>query len=61
MIGRNKLVGSDGIDLGIYSFVNTCRSLTDWNLLPEGAVGTSHGKTHIFKTRVRKVKTSEGK
>jgi len=29
--------------------------------LPEGAIGTSHGKTHIFKTRVRKVETSEGK
>jgi hypothetical protein len=28
---------------------------------PEGAIGTSHGKMHIFKTRVRKVKTSEGK
>jgi len=26
-----------------------------------GATGTSQGKTHIFKTRVRKVKTSEGK
>jgi hypothetical protein len=40
-------------------FVN--RSITDWNLLPEGAIRTSHGKTDIFKTRVRKVKTSEGK
>jgi hypothetical protein len=46
-------------DIWKYSFVN--RSITDWNLLPEGAIGTSHGKTHIFKTRVRKVKTSEGK
>jgi len=45
--------------IGKYSFVN--RSITDWNKLPEGAIGTSHGKTHIFKTRVRKVKTSEGK
>ena len=34
---------------------------TDWNQLREGAIGTSHGKTHIFKTRVRKVKTREGK
>jgi hypothetical protein len=42
-----------------YSFVN--RSITDWNLLPEGAIGTSDGETHIFKTRVRTVKTSEGK
>jgi len=46
-------------DIGKYSIVN--RSITDWNKLPEGAIGTSHGKTHIFKTRVRKVKTSEGK
>ena len=38
------------------------RSIIGWNRLPEGgAVGTSHVKTHIFKTRVRKVKTSEGK
>jgi hypothetical protein len=37
-----------------------CRSITDWNKLPEGAIGASHGKTHIFKTRVKKVKTSEG-
>jgi len=40
-------------DIGKYSFVN--RSITDWNQLDEGALGTSHGKTHIFKTRVRKV------
>jgi hypothetical protein len=46
-------------DIGKYSFVN--RAITDWNKLPEVAIGTSHGKTHIFKTRVRKVKTSEGK
>jgi hypothetical protein len=46
-------------DIGKYSFVN--RSITDWNQLPEGAIGTSNGKTYIFKTRVRKVKTSEGK
>ena len=46
-------------DIGKYCFVN--RSITDWKLLPEGSIGTSHGKTHIFKTRVRKVKTSEGK
>jgi hypothetical protein len=37
------------------------RSITEWKQLPEGTIGTSHGKTHIFKTRVRKVKTSEGK
>jgi len=46
-------------DIGKYSFVN--RSITDWKQLPEVAIGTSHGKTHIFKTRFRKVKTSEGK
>jgi len=40
-------------DIGKYSFVN--RSITDWNELPEGAVGTSHGKTHILKTRVTEV------
>jgi len=39
--------------IGKYTFVN--RSITDWNQLPEGAIGTSHGKSHIFKTRVRKV------
>jgi len=27
----------------------------DWNQLPKGAMGTSHSKTHIFKTRARKV------
>jgi hypothetical protein len=37
--------------IGKCSFVN--RSITDWNQLPERALGTSHGKTHIFKTRVR--------
>jgi hypothetical protein len=45
-------------DIGKYSFVN--RSITDWNELPVRAIGTSHGKTHIFKTRVRKVKNSGG-
>jgi hypothetical protein len=38
---------------GKYSFVN--RSITDWNQLPERAIGTSHGKTQIFKTRIREV------
>ena len=37
------------------------RSIADWKKLPKGAIGTYHGKTRIFKTRVRKVKTSEGK
>jgi len=36
-----------------YSFVN--RSITDWNQLPEGVIGTSRGKIHIFKTKVREV------
>jgi len=40
--------------IGKYSFVN--RTITNWNKLPEGAIGTSQGKTHIFKMRVRKVK-----
>jgi len=47
------------IDIGKYSFLN--RSITDWNKLPEGAKGTYKGNTHIFKTRVRETKTSEGK
>jgi hypothetical protein len=46
-------------DIGKYSVVN--RSFTDWNRLPKGAIGTSHGKKHIFKTRVRKVEIREGK
>jgi hypothetical protein len=46
-------------DIGKYSFVNG--SITDWNKLPEVAMGTSHGKMLIFKTRVRKVKTSKEK
>jgi hypothetical protein len=45
-------------DIGKYSFVN--RSITNWNQLPEGAIGTSHGKIHIFKTRVRKVQNIGG-
>ena len=40
--------------IGKYSFVN--RSITDWNQIPEGAIGTSHGKTHIFKMRLGKCK-----
>jgi hypothetical protein len=40
-------------DIGKYSIVNW--SITDWKQLPERTIGTSHGKTHIFKTRVRKV------
>ena len=44
-------------DVGKYSFVN--RTITDWNRLPGGAIGNSRGK--IYKTGVRKMKTSEGK
>ena len=40
-------------DIGTYSFVNG--TITDWNKLPEEAIGTSQGKTRIFKTRVMKV------
>jgi hypothetical protein len=46
-------------DIEKYSFVN--RSITDWNKLPVVAIGNSHRKTIIFKTRVRKVKTNEWK
>ena len=46
-------------DIGKYSFVN--RIITGWNQLPVGTIRTTHCKMHIFKTRVRKVKTSEGK
>jgi len=45
-------------DIKKYSFVN--RTTTDWNKLSEGAIGTSQGKTHIFKTRVRKLKPVRG-
>ena len=45
-------------DIGKYSFVK--RSITDWKQLPEEAIGTYHYKTHIFKTRVRKVQNSGG-
>jgi len=46
-------------DTGKYSFVN--RSIADWNQLPTGVIGTVHGNTHKFKTRVRKMLTGEGK
>jgi len=46
-------------DIEKYSIVNS--PITDWNKLPEGSIGISNGKMHIFKTRVRKVKTSDGK
>jgi hypothetical protein len=40
-------------DVGKSSFVN--RTISDWNRLPEGAIGTSLVKTHVFRKRVRKV------
>ena len=46
-------------EVGKYSFVNS--TITDYSRLPGEAMGTSHGKTNILKTRVRKVKNSEGK
>jgi hypothetical protein len=46
-------------DVGKYSFVN--RIIADWNQLPEEMLGTSAGKPHIFRRRVRKVITSEVK
>jgi hypothetical protein len=45
-------------DIEKCSLVN--RSITHCNQLPEVAIGTSHGKTHIFKTRVRKVQNRGG-
>jgi len=35
------------------------RSIADWNQLPTGAIGTDHGNTYKFKTRVRKMLTGE--
>jgi len=40
-------------DVGKYCFVN--KTITDWNQLPEVAIGTSYNKVHMFKKRVRKV------
>jgi hypothetical protein len=40
-------------DVGKFSFVN--RTIADWNRLPEGAIGTSLVKTHVFRKKVRKV------
>jgi hypothetical protein len=40
-------------DVGKFSFVN--RTITDCSRLPEGAIGTSLVKTHVFRRRVRKV------
>ena len=48
-----------GTDAGKYSFVN--RTTADWNQLPEEVIKDSHGKSHIFRKRIRKVLISEGK
>jgi hypothetical protein len=34
-------------DVGKFSFVS--RTIADWNRLPEGAIGTSHVKTRVFR------------
>jgi hypothetical protein len=46
-------------EVGKFSFVN--RTIADWNQLPEGVIGTSPVKARIFRKRVRKANTSEGK
>jgi hypothetical protein len=40
-------------DVGKYSFVN--RTITDWNQLPEGAIGDLTGNMHSFRKTVRMV------
>jgi hypothetical protein len=40
-------------DVEKFSFVS--RTIADWNRLPDGAIGTSLVKTHVFRKRVRKV------
>ena len=45
-------------DIGKCSFGNG--TITAWNKLPEKAIGTSQVKTHVFKTRVTKVKPVRG-
>jgi hypothetical protein len=37
------------------------RTIADWNQLPEGVIGTSAVKTHIFRKRVKKAISREGK
>jgi hypothetical protein len=44
-------------DVGKFSFVN--RTITEWNQLPEGTIGTPSVKTHTFRKRVRKVQIRE--
>jgi hypothetical protein len=40
-------------DVGKFFFIS--RTISDWNRLPEGRIGTSLVKTCIFRKRVRKV------
>ena len=46
-------------DVRKYSFVNG--TIADWNQLPDEVIRDSHGKSHIFRKRIRKVLNSEGK
>jgi hypothetical protein len=40
-------------DAGKFSYLT--RTIRDWSLLPEEAIGTSLFRTHVFRKRVRKV------
>ncbi len=44
--------------VGKYSFVN--RTVADWNRLHEEVIGDYHGKLHILRKRIRKVKGNDG-
>ena len=46
-------------DVRKFSFVD--RTIADWNRLPEEVIRDSHGKWHIFRKRIGKVLTDEGK
>jgi hypothetical protein len=46
-------------DVRKFSFVN--RRITEWNQLPEGAIGTSPVKMRTFRKRARKLKIREVK
>jgi hypothetical protein len=47
------------IDVGKYSIIN--RTITDWNQLSEGEIGTLTSNTYSFRKSVRKVITSAAK
>jgi hypothetical protein len=40
-------------DIGKFLILN--RTIADWNRLPEGTIGTSLVKMHVFRKRVKKV------